>query len=91
MYNTNIKLIFHVVLNSIDCLRHEFKAAIAERNLNCTLPWIQSMQGLLGYRTMDPNSSVCRTRGAFNLANDLGADFAKNASMYLNSKCPGEY
>ena len=80
-----------VVLNSLACLRDEFKAAIAERNVNCTLPWIQSMQGVLGYRTMDPNLSVCRTREAYDLVDTLGGEFTKNASIYQHSKCPGDY
>ena len=64
------------------------KKALADDNITCTLPWIQSM-----IPEVDPvatDAEICR--GVWRGSNDLqhGIEIAGSASAYNNPNCPGK-
>ena len=75
------------VFFSIDCLRDEFKKQIKAEQFNCTLPWIQSMQGVFIYN--DTSIKTCNNYVEYHNVSDFGYDFAQNASTYSHLTCPG--
>ena len=75
------------VFISIDCLRDEFKKQIKAEQFNCTLPWIQSMQGVFIYN--DTSIKTCNDHREYENVSYFGYEFAQNASTYSHLNCPG--
>ena len=73
----------------IDCLRGLMEDTIKAENISCTLPWIQSMQGISRYDNTTTNISTCNSYDDYDSVYNIGYYFAMNASSYSHSKCPG--
>ena len=71
----------------LDCLRSEFIEDVGKLDENCTLPWVQSMKGVLNYT--EKITPTCNTLKDYSLVNERGLDFSAKASAYNHSKCLG--
>ena len=79
--NFKFKLIF-----ALDCLRKDFNDNFIKRNLSCTLPYIQSMRGILNYS--EEENPTCN-KDNFDPVENFGWDFAIKASSFRNLNCMG--
>ena len=73
----------------VDCLRGLMEEFIEAKNLNCTLLWIQSMQGISRHDNTTANLPICKTYEEYSSVEGVGYSFAQDASSYSHSKCPG--
>ena len=71
----------------LECLRSEFIKDVGKSDENCTLPWVQSMKGVLNYT--EKTNPTCNTLDDYSLVDEHGLDFSATASAYNNSKCLG--
>ena len=55
--------------------------------LNCTLPWIESMQGFLDYT--EEEKPTCNTSEDYNILRYFGQNFAVAASAFDHPNCLG--
>ena len=72
----------------LDCLRDAFKESLEEKNLNCTLPWIESMKDKQVNYT-EEDIPTCKTSDEYHLLDDFGSEFAIEASAFSHPKCFG--
>ena len=76
----------------VGCLHDAFKNYSLEvpgKNVSCTMPWIQSMLGVLNYNaTAHP---TCNKFEDFSAIDDIGLGFAREATTFGHKKCPGKY
>ena len=75
------------LLTFLDCIRDAFNEDAKKNNLNCTLPWIESMKGALNYS--EDTTQTCKTANDYQHADYFGLEFAAYAADYNHSKCPG--
>ena len=68
-------------------MRDEFQKQIEAEQFNCTLPWIQSMQGVFIYN--DTSTKPCNNYKEYEDVSYFGYQFAQNASTYSHLTCPG--
>ena len=71
----------------LDCLRSEFIEDVGKLDENCTLPWVQSMKGVLNYT--EKITPTCNTLKDYSLVNERGLNFSAEASANNHSKCSG--
>ncbi len=92
LYNSRMENLhsFSSSFMSIDCLHNLFKEIVVKEKVSCTLPWIQSMQGISRNNTTTSNLPTCNKIKDFTSVYHLGDYFTKNASAYLHPKCPGK-
>ena len=72
-------------MHNLDCLRKDFEETLTVNNLNCTLPWIESMRGRLHY--IEAEKPTCDTLEDYNLADEVSWNFAISASAFSRQKC----
>ena len=71
----------------LDCLRSSFKEEIGDKNISCSLPWIQSMLGQIGSNSSISNT--CNNALDFQSISVSGLQFAKKIAKYRAPKCEG--
>ena len=76
-------------MHNLDCLRKDFEETLNVKNLNCTLPWIESMRGFLHYR--EEENPTCDTLEDHILADEVSWNFAISASAFSRQKCLGTF
>ena len=81
---TSTMIIFY-----LDCLRKSFKEEVDRQNLNCSLPWIQSMLGEIGHNSTKKKS--CNNAKDFQMISLSGLQFAKQIAENKAPNCPGIY
>ena len=60
-----------------------------EQNLNCTLPWIESMKNKNGVNYTELENPTCNTMDDYHFVDDIGSEFAIDASSFSISQCLG--
>ena len=75
------------VLDLVDCLRNAFNEEAEKKDLNCRLPWIESMKGVLNYS--EETIPTCKTYDDYDPVDTFGYEFSVAASVFAHSKCPG--
>ena len=78
---------FYLDLIYLDCLRTQL-IEDAE-NMNCTLPWTQSMKGMWNYS--EETSPTCKASDDYEPVDTLGLEFSAAASAYTHPECPGNF
>ena len=74
-------------MDSIDCLQGVFKEIVSSKKLDCTLPWIQSFQGIYDYDSaIEP---TCNTSETYYNLHETALNFSQMAASYSHAKCPG--
>ena len=86
---TAIDILMFTQPHFLDCLREEFQKQIKEKQFTCTVPWIQSMQGVVMYN--DTSIKTCNNWDDYDDVSSFGDSFAQNALTYSHPKCPGKY
>ena len=72
-----------------DCLKGLFKKTIESKNVSCTVPWTQSMQGIPNYSGIPDNMSTCSTVEEYDGLNGIVFNFSQKASTFSHLECPG--
>ena len=78
-----------MIIIYLDCLRKSFKEEVERRNLNCSLPWIQSMLGEIGQNSTKKKS--CNNAIDFQGISLSGLQFAKQIAENKAPNCQGIY
>ena len=76
-------------INILDCLRDAFEKELKEKNVNCTLPWIESMKNKNGVNYTEEENPTCKSMDDYHVVDEVGSDFAIDASSFSISKCLG--
>ena len=71
----------------LDCLRTEMTNDAEKLGVSCSLPWIESMKGVLNYS--EDVSPTCNTIDDYNDIHDFGYNFSVQASAQSHPKCLG--
>ena len=74
------------------CLTKAFHRETKTKNLNCTLPWIESMLNNFDNDTII-KKTPCGNNDSFEETNDFGKTFAKEISQFgskYDCVCPGK-
>ena len=61
---------------------------IGEKNISCSLPWIQSMLGQIGSNS-SITANTCKNSLDFQSISVSGLQFAKKIAKYRAPKCEG--
>ena len=64
---------------------------LTDKNVSCTFPWIQSMQGITNYDNSAVGLSTCNTYLDREPLELLGYLFSLDASGYDHPQCPGNH
>ena len=72
----------------LDCLHDLFGKTLEDNNLNCTLPWVESMKGS-NMNYSEEENPTCKTSDEYDFVDTIGSDFAIDASSFSHLKCLG--
>ena len=78
-----------MIILYLDCLRKSFKGGVDRQNLNCSLPWIQSMLGEIGQNSTKKKS--CNNAIDFQMISFIGLQFSKRIAENKAPHCKGIY